>query len=252
MSHRMEIGFAAVRRGAVLAEHLHSGHRQRVKKRYVEHGIEPFAPHELVEMLLFFGIPQRDTNPLAHRLLAEFGSVRGILQAERSLLLQVEGMTDHAATLLTFVGDLRRYCDQEEMPVGSLLLNTDLRVKYLRPRFDGLSAETVWMVSLDQTDRVIASHRLNTGTRTASEIGVRDVLRFALADNAEKVILAHNHPSGLALPSQADIDTTVAMANLLKGAGMALVDHLIFAKDNDCISFRETAVLRPTLEGQPV
>ncbi len=235
-----------------MAEHLHGGHRQRVKQRYIEHGAESFAPHELVEMLLFFGIPQRDTNPLAHRLMNEFGSMRSLLQADRSMLLRVEGMTENAATLITLVGDLRRFCDREELPVGSLLFNTTLRVKYLKPRFDGESAEIVWMVSLDQTDRVIAAHRLGVGTRTASEIGVRDVLRHALADNAEKVILAHNHPSGLALPSQADVDTTVAMANLLKGAGMELVDHVIFAKDNDCISFRETALLKPALEGKPV
>ncbi len=235
-----------------MADQPHRGHRQRVKQRYIEHGTDAFAPHELVEMLLFFGIPQRDTNPLAHRLMTEFGSVRAILNAERSILLRVDGMTDNAATLLTFVGDLRRYCDKEELPVGSLLLTTALQVKYLRPRFDGETAEVVWMVSLDQTDRVIASHRLGIGTRTASEIGVRDVLRFALADNAEKVILAHNHPSGIALPSQADIDTTVAMANLLKGAGIRLLDHLIFAKDNDCISFRETKMLKAALDGQPV
>ena len=235
-----------------MAEHLHSGHRGRVKQRYIEHGVEAFAPHELVEMLLFFGIPQRDTNPLAHRLMDEFGSVRRILQADRSMLLCVEGMTENAATLIKLVGDLRRYCDREELPVGSLLFSTALCVKYLKPRFDGESAEVVWMVSLDQTDRVIAAHRLGVGTRTASEIGVRDVLRHALADNAEKVILSHNHPSGLALPSQADIQTTIAMANLLKGAGIELVDHIVFAKDNDCISFRETALLRPALEGQAV
>ncbi len=235
-----------------MADHPHDGHRKRVKQRYVESGSDAFAPHELVEMLLFFGIVRKDTNPLAHRLMEEFGSVRGVLNAPRDLLLRIEGMNENAATLLTLVGDLHRYCDKEAVPLGSLLINTKERVHFLRPRFDNVGTEVVWMVSLDRNLRVTAAHRLSGGTPTMTEISVRDVLRFALADNAVSVVIAHNHPSGIALPSQLDIDTTIAVARALDSAGIRLEDHLIFAKNNDCVSFAETSVLAPTLRGEPL
>ena len=235
-----------------MAEHLHGGHRQRVKQRYVENGLDAFAPHELIELLLFFGVAQRDTNELAHRLLAAFGSVGGVLNAPRDLLLRIDGVGENIATLLTLVGDIKRYCEKEELPIGSLLLDTEECVKFLRPRFDGVGVEIVWMVSLDLHSRVIAAHQLSGGTPTMTEISVRDVLRFALADNAVSVLLAHNHPSGLALPSQLDIDTTIALARSLRGAGIHLTDHLIFAKNNDCVSFAQTDILAPTLKGDPI
>ncbi|MGN0172305.1 MAG: RadC family protein [Acutalibacteraceae bacterium] len=232
-----------------MAEHLHGGHRGRVKQKYIENGIAPFSPHELIELLLFFGIPQKDTNPLAHRLMQTFGSVRGLLSADRAALLQVEGMTANAATLLTLVGDIRRYCAEEEMPLGTPLTTTDERVRYLRPRFEGVAVETVWMVSLDNLGQVIGSHMVSRGTPNMSEIGVRAVLQNALNDNAIHLIVAHNHPCGIALPSQDDLQTTLLLARALKGAGIRLVDHLIFARDNDCISMRDTPSLSAYLSG---
>lgn len=235
-----------------MADHPHGGHRKRVKQRYIDNGLDAFAPHELIELLLFFGVAQKDTNELAHRLLAAFGSVGAVLNAPRDMLLRVDGVGDNIATLLTLVGDIKRYCDKEVIPVGSLLLDTEERVKFLRPRFDGCGVEIVWMASLDRHSRVIAAHQLSGGTPTMTEISVRDVLRFALADNAVSVVIAHNHPSGLALPSQLDIDTTTALARSLGGAGIGLADHLIFAKNNDCVSFAQTAILAPTLRGESV
>lgn len=235
-----------------MADHPHAGHRDRVKKRYIASGLDGFAPHELVEMLLFFGIPQRDTNPLAHRLIDTFGNVSSVLRADRAMLMRVEGMTQNAATLLTLVGDLQLYCAKEARPLGMILHSTEDIVDFLMPHFAGLSSEEVWMLSMDTLSRVLAVHCVSRGSPVLSEINVREVLRFALADNAMKIVLAHNHPSGIALPSDQDITTTAALAKALEGAGIRFADHLIYARDSDCISFRSTRQLLPALQGIPV
>ncbi len=235
-----------------MAEHPHSGHRQRVKERYLAGGVEVFSKHELVELLLFFGVAQKDTNPLAHRLIDTFGTIREILSADRDVLMRVEGMTPGAATLLKLVGDLRRYCAEEEMPMGTSLADIEDQVKFLMPKFDMQSSEAVWMVSLDHACRVLAVHMVSRGTPVSSDINVREILRYALADNAIKIILAHNHPSGLALPSRADLDATAHIARTLKPAGVTLLDHFIFARGGDCVSFEQTASIRETLVGKNV
>ncbi len=234
-----------------MGRHDHSGHRARVRQRYNESGIDGFAAHELVELLLFYGIPRRDTNPLAHRLIKAFGSVSGVLNADRTMLMEVEGMTENAAVLLRLVGDLKRYCALEEQPTGKIMHKTGDFVNYLLPRFDGLSVEEVWMISLDILHRVIGVHRIGNGTPMMADVNARDVLRFALADNAPYVVIAHNHPSGIAIPSQADLDMTAGLAKTLKAISIELIDHLIFGLDNDCVSFRETPSIAPTLQGVP-
>ncbi len=234
-----------------MPQHSHGGHRDRVRERYISNGSEGFAPHELVELLLFYGIPRRDTNPLAHRLIDTFGSVRDVLGADRAMLLRVEGMTPNAATLLNLVGDLRRYCAEEERPLGMSLLSTTDQVDFLRPRFEDQGEEEVWMLSLDILTRVIGVHKISHGSPLSADVNTREVLRHALADNAVRVVIAHNHPSGIAVPSKSDVDTTLRLAITLMGAGVHLLDHLIFARDGDCVSFRETKSLEGVLRGMP-
>lgn len=235
-----------------MADHDHGGHRARVRQRYITSGLDAFAPHELVELLLFYGIPRRDTNPLAHRLIDTFGSVGAVLAADHGMLMKVEGMTENAAVLLHLLGDLKRYCALEELSVGMTMHTTEDYVRYLAPRFDGLGAEQIWMVSLDVLSRVIGVHRITDGTHAMAEVSVRDVVRFALADNAVYVTIAHNHPSGIAIPSVSDLRMTEGMARMLEPMGIKLIDHLIFARDNDCVSFRDTPRLAPTLQGMHV
>lgn len=232
-----------------LSDHIHKGHRERMKMRYIEQGFRTFEPHELVEMLLYYGVPQKDTNPMAHRLLNAFGSVRGVLAADRELLLTVEGVTPHVATLLNLVGDLCRYCAEEAMPVGMSLRTTEDFVAFLRPRFDGLPVEEVWIVCMDMLARVVGVHQISVGTPMNAEINMRKIMQFALADNASKLVMAHNHPSGIALPSQPDVRATIALAKALEGVNIKLMDHLIYARDNECVSFNDSYDFEPALRG---
>lgn len=232
-----------------MAEHDHGGHRARVRKRYLTSGADAFSPHELVELLLFYGIPRRDTNVLAHRLIDTFGSVGGVIAADHAMLMKVEGMTENAAVLLGLLHDLKRYCALEEQAPLKTMHKTEDYIQFLKPRFYGLGVEQVWMISLDILSRVLGVHRISDGTHSAAEVSVRDITRFALADNAVRVVVAHNHPSGIAIPSMEDLRMTEGVARTLQPMGIKLVDHVIFARDNDCVSFRETPQLEPALRG---
>ena len=227
----------------------HKGHRERMKNRYIEQGFRSFEPHELVEMLLYFGVAQQDTNPLAHELLNMFGTVKAVLRADREILLSVKGVTPHVATLLNLVGDLHRYCAEEEQPLGVPLRVTKDFVAFLKPRFDGLPVEEVWVVCLDVLSRVVGVHRVSRGTPANAEVNLRNILQYVLSDNASKMIVAHNHPSGIALPSEPDIHMTVALAKALNAMNVQLRDHLIFARDNECVSFNDTDDIECTLHG---
>ena len=229
---------------------LHAGHRERMKKRYLSKGFRDFEPHELLEILLYYGVPQRDTNPLAHELLNTFGSVNAVLSADQEVLCSVKGVTPHLACLLNLVGDLHRYCAEEATRLGVPLRITSDFVKFLSPRFDRLPVEQVWIICMDILSRVIGIHQISSGTPLGSDVDMRRIMQLALADNACKIVLAHNHPSGIALPSQVDITTTATLAKALDGVNIRLVDHLIFARDNECISFNDTEELRPTLKGK--
>ena len=230
---------------------LHSGHRERMKQRYIENGFRELMPHQLMEMLLFYGIPRKDTNPLAHRLLNTFGSFNAVLRADRELLLSVEGVTPHVATMLNLVGDVHRYCAEESSCLGEPLRTTEDFVAFLKPYFDCLPVEEVWIVCMDMLSRVVGVHQISSGTPLNADVNLRKIMQFALSDNACKLIMAHNHPSGIAIPSNPDINTTIALAKALEGMNIQLRDHLIFARDNECVSFNDTYEIQPTLQGKP-
>lgn len=232
-----------------MAEHPHGGHRARVKQRYAVGGLDAFSPHEIVEMLLFFGIPQRDTNLLAHRLIDQFGNVSNILSADKELLMNVEGMTPGAVTLLKFVNDLQSYCANEKHPFGVQLMKIDQWVSYLMPRFDKLGVEEVWIVTMDVLSRVHGVHCVSKGSPLSSDVNIRKIVQLALEDNATKIILAHNHPSGIAIPSEADVQSTMMLSNSLATVNIRLVDHLIYAGD-ECVSFLATDRIRASLIGR--
>jgi len=230
---------------------LHKGHRERMKNRYISKGFRDFEPHELIEILLYYGVPQRDTNPLAHELFNTFGSVNAVLSADREILCAVKGVSPNLATFLNLVGDIHRFCSEEAMPTGMTLRYTTDFVSFLQPRFDRLPVEQVWIVCMDVLARVVGVHQISSGSPISSEINVRRIMQLALADNASSLIIAHNHPSGIALPSEPDILATIELAKALKGVGIRLRDHLIFARDNECVSFNDSEAVQQTLEGLP-
>lgn len=225
-----------------MSEQLHNGHRARMKRRFATGGLASFEQHEIIEMLLFFGVPRKDTNPLAHRLIKEFGSMNAVLDAPQEELLRIDGVTENVAALLSFSGALAKEYFRRQVGSGLMLKNTEETGKFVQPQFVGADREMVFMICMDNRCRVLHSGFIFKGDVNATEISIRVVLQTALRHNSTSVIIAHNHPKGFALPSKQDISTTIVLRKALDTAGVLLVDHLIVT-DDDCVSMRDTAGL---------
>lgn len=218
---------------------LHDGHRKRLRAQFLAHG-EDFHEHQLLELLLFYAIPQGDVNELAHTLLEQFGSLSGVLDALPESLQRVPGVGEHTAVLLKLIPRLAgRYWEDAAAP-GTILTSTLAAREYLLPRFrQGGRNEMVYLVCLDGKQKVLGCHKLGEGSVNAADVTPRKVVETALAQNATAVILSHNHVSGLALPSNADLLTTRKLWEVLRNVGVELVDHLIFA-GGDMVSLRDS------------
>ena len=222
---------------------IHSGHRERVKKRYREEGLDGFAPHQVLEMILFYCIPRQDTNPLAHRLLDTFGSLEAVLHASPKELKKVEGVSDGVADYLTMFRSVARFCRIQEAQTAKILKSAEDCGNYLLPHFYNLSRETVYLLCLDAKCQVLCCKKLGEGSVNTAAVPIRRIVETALADNAVMVILAHNHPSGLAIPSGEDVQTTRRLAVALDTVDITLADHIVVA-DNDFVSMTQSGFYR--------
>ena len=217
------------------AASVHKGHRERLKQRFLEEGLDNFTEIQVLELLLFFAIPVQDTNPIAHRLLEHFGSLSQVLGADVEELKKVPGIKDHAATLLALVTDLCRYYQVNCAQQTEILPTLDACGRYLVPRFFGRTRETVFLLCLDAKCKVLCCKEIGEGSVNTASISVRKVVETALAANATTVVLAHNHPSGIAVPSNEDIQTTQRIAAALNAVEIHLADHIVVA-DGDYVS----------------
>lgn len=225
---------------------VHKGHRQRAKAEFIERGLEGLPDHKILELLLFYAIPQADVNPLAHRLVDHFGSLAGVFHATYDQLLEVKGIGDNAAVLLQLVPAVSaRYLEESASLDGQIVSTWQFR-ELLSPLFFGKRDELAYLVCMDGKNKVLATRKLGEGVANAVHITARKVLEAALACNATRVVLAHNHVSGVAMWSDADVQTTLRLKRLLGEAGIDLADHFIVAGD-DMVSMAESGILKGTL-----
>lgn len=213
-----------------MASSVHKGHRERLKARFVEEGLDSFTDIQALELLLFYAIPQKDTNPIAHELLKRFGSLSRVLEAEPEELKQVPGISDHSAVLLHLVTELGRYYQVDCAQRMEILTTLDACGNYLVPYFFGRTRETVFLLCLDAKCKVICCKEIGEGSLTAASISVRKVVETALTAKATTVVLAHNHPTGVALPSTEDVQTTRRIAAALQAVEVHLADHIVVAE----------------------
>lgn len=213
-------------------KNVHAGHRQRKKEIYVRQGLDAFAPHEALELLLYYAIPRRDTNVTAHALMERFGSLDGVFKAPVSELARVSGVGENTAILLRLVPEIFRRSQVELDKPGMVIDSYEKAGEVLRKYFWGERNELVVMMCLDAKCRMVGCHKLSTGSSSSLNFDIRDLMMTALADKSSKVYLAHNHPSGVALPSEEDIMTTRNIYRALDEMNVELMDHLVMAEDD--------------------
>lgn len=218
---------------------VHDGHRARMKQKFLTNGLESFTDIEAIELLLFFAIPRRDTNELAHVLLQRFHSFRGVLEAPAALLQETPGIGESAAVLISLVTALNRRYLSTARKLGEPLLDSTAAGAYLKPLYAYCREERVILLCLDSASRLLCCRTLNEGTARSVDFTVRDVVDVALRENAVRVILSHNHVSGTALPSGADNGVTAQLYQALRLVGVELADHIIVC-DDDFVSMRDS------------
>lgn len=209
---------------------IHKGHRERLKERFLEEGLDNFTDIQALELLLFYGIPQKDTNPIAHALLEHFGSLSRVLEAPVEELKKVPGISSHSAVLLTLITALGRYYQVDCAQRTECLTTLEACGTYLVPYFFGRCRETVFLLCLDAKCKVLCCKEVGEGSVNSASISVRKIVETALNASATTVVLAHNHPSGVALPSAEDIQTTKRVAAALRAVEVHLADHIVVAE----------------------
>ncbi len=210
-------------------ENPHENHRARLRETFRKAGIDGMPDHNLLELLLFYSIPRKDTNELAHRLIHTFGSLNGVFDAPYEELLRVDGIGESSALLISSIPALcRRYA--EGMVSGKINLSEPAdAMEYAVRKFYGSKVEEFYMLCLDGSGNLTNCCKIGDGTASSVAIDKRSVLEVAFRNNADRVIFAHNHPYGVAAPSKDDITLTGEMCALLKGVGVRLADHIIVA-----------------------
>ena len=223
---------------------IHNGHRQRLKDRFRREGLDNFDELYVLELLLYYCIPRVDTNPIAHRLLDHFGSLTAVLDADREELERIEGMGQNASTFLSLITQVGRYYQVKRSEPGEILRTTEQCGNYLVPYFFGREKETVFLLCLDAKCKVLCCKKVGEGSVNSASIPIRRVVELALSANATSVVLAHNHPSGLAIPSADDILTTQRVAAALDAVEIFLTDHIVVSRD-DYVSMVQSQYYRP-------
>ena len=209
--------------------HMHSEHRKRLKGRFLREGLEHFEPHNVLELLLFYSIPQKDTNETAHLLMQRFGSLQGVFDAPFEELCRVPGIKEHSATLIKLIPSLARlYAAGETTEKTTLKTKEDIGA-YLAARYVGITSEVVYMLLLDNKFSVIDFIRVHEGSVNSSAITIRRLVELAMLKDASMVVVAHNHPSGMAFPSSDDLHTTLLLRNAFRTVEIPLVGHYIIA-----------------------
>ena len=214
---------------------MHEGHRERLRKQIEIGGLDSLSDIQLLEFALFYVYSQKDTNEIAHRLLTRFGSLSGVLEAPKEELLKVDGVGIAAANYIGLFLRMERRHILNRSTKENILDTTSKCGKYLVPYFIGEQEEVVYLLCLDAKCKAIDCQIIHRGAINSAQISIRKIVKAALDRNATSVVVAHNHPSGIALASAEDYSTTKAIKAALDTVDVKLADHIIVA-DNDFIS----------------
>lgn len=225
---------------------IHDGHRQRMRERFLKTGIEGFSDHEVLEMLLFYCVPRKDTNEIAHNLINHFGSYTQVLQASLSELEKVEGVGRSIAMYIAILRESYRYLAISKPRTNPVIDSYDHLISYMRNYYFGFQNEVVYLLCLDAMSALIECVKITEGSINSASISIRKILDVALRYRATSVILAHNHPGGLAFPSDEDRETTYRLADTLSAAGIILADHIILS-EHDSLSMVKAGLYKPVM-----
>jgi DNA repair protein RadC len=228
-----------------MGEKLHSGHRQRVRNRYIESGMDSFEDHQVLEMLLFYSIPMKDTNEVAHRMINEFGSLSGVFEANPEEIQKRCNVTQNTAILVSMIPSLARRYFKIKWGDKPVLNSSSKAGEFAVSLFAGRKYEAFFVICLDSQNRINHASLVHEGTINEAPVYPRIIAETALRHQANSVILAHNHPGGTLQPSIADMEVTKKIKIALEAMAIPVVDHIIVAGES-YVSFAERGLIGST------
>ena len=226
-------------------ENIHKDHRSRLKSQFVEHGIEPLTDVQKLELLLFYAIPQKDTNPIAHELISAFGSLKNVLKADYSQLIKINGIKENTATLISLVNSMLNYAERPD--AQSKLSSTSVAKNFVSKFYFNVSVEQFYVICLTKSNEVIKSFMIKSGTADEVDVQIRTITQVALDSKCNKIIISHNHPQGKAEMSDEDLAFTYSIVCSCMLNSIEVVDHIIVGTDKT-ISLQEQHVLQKIKE----
>lgn len=221
-------------------KNVHEGHRERARQEFLQHGFsENTPPHKILELLLFYCVARADTNPIAHALIARYGSVAGVLDAPVEELAAFKGMSERSAVLLKMIMPIARRYLYDKSQQRPTFCSLDAIGKYALSRYIGETKEKTGVMCLDTKGSLLNFQFLSEGDIASVGLSMRDLAKTALNCGATAVALCHNHPNGIAIPSDSDVAVTKDAADTLSKIGVQLIDHIIVG-DTDFVSMAQS------------
>ena len=212
-------------------DNIHKGHRERLRKRFLESG-ESVENHELLELLLTYSIPRRDTNRTAHILLSRFGSFENILMAELDELTEVEGVGEKTAVMLKLIGELNNRPSKTKRADRTVYDTEDKIGNLLLKKYRGKRREECHVMLFDGKRRMIGFKKLSEGSVNGTMVIVRTAVEYAYKKRACSVLISHNHPGGIACSTDRDMRVTDELRTAFKLMGISFDGHFIVADDD--------------------
>ena len=226
---------------------IHDGHRQRLKNKFLENGFQGFEPHNILELLLFYSIPRKDTNEIAHDLLNQFGSLKNVFNAEFNDLIQVKGITENSATLIKMIPKIAQEYLSDSFKEGIILDTANKIGEYFVSKYVGERNEIVYAMLLSNKFELLTVVKIHEGSVNSALVVPRKILDSVVKYNASMVVIAHNHPEGIVCPSMDDINTTADLMTSLNAFGINLIEHFVVSGNEFCPVIHSTGSLRALL-----
>lgn len=228
-------------------KNIHANHRKRFKNKFLNNGLLGFDDHEVLELMLYFSIPQKDTNPIAHRLLDEFHSFSNVFDASFNELCKIDGIKEHSALLIKLIPEIMKRCNQDKCKEITTIRDQRMVKDYIIRKYNCSEIEQFFIICLRADNSIIDSTVLSSGTCSKVEIQIRELTNYVLKNNCTKIIISHNHPTSSAEPSDDDLIMTHKLVSSCILNDIEIADHVIISTE-DVFSFKKSGLLKSIAE----
>ena len=230
-------------------QNIHAGHRARLLEQIYKSGLDNMTEVQVLEFVLTFFVPRKDTNELAHRLINEFGNLKNVLDASSDELIKVKGIGERIAKLISLLPQVFFFYRESGLKSNKTFIhNLKDAAKFLQNLFESKANEEFYMLFLNANNQLFRIEKIASGNVNEVNFSCQNIVNLALKHKPSYIILSHNHPNGFKEPSQADIQTTLKIAKLLQMNSFLISDHIIVGS-NGYYSFNEHHILQQIYQG---